>query len=1176
MEENSLKYAKYWRNSLADVELGKGGLSLKDVASFQPLPEEDFIAGRVSQKIAEDYFKGEAAQVKTVAVVIRPNAYFSCVEHAQRRRDGVPSIVTPLVTLAVLARDGRLYPSETTTIPRDLLEPLERGSFTIASVADLDKFLTTDVVPGVEFLAEEKNADDSAEFAASWNAYLQGCERLLLKVCCGWPADNDAFESKRHGYLLKKDSVKGAADHILGLYDHIQKSGSVSAPLFDRFACEEVNSPEPCLADNAGFSTRLAHANDTYPLAIGQRNALAHLASAQSGEILAVNGPPGTGKTTLLLSVVASLWAKAALDGGAPPVILAASTNNQAVTNIIDAFGKDFSAGAGPFAGRWLPRIASFGAYFPAFSKQEKQAEKYQTRAFFDTVESQEYLDEAQTAYLKFAAAAFPELTAPSVDQIVGELQQRIRNEADKLAAMDVAWAHLVAARADVLAELGDDPDAALSERKRQEKNIEEADRTCTKLRDTWEDYQAQESIFYALFTWLPVVAKKRLLRARLFLNPIWPSQIPKEEWKSVAHIEATIKQLCDTKNLALSEHRFRIKRGEEVIEVQRNRLGDWNCALAPLGLGTDAIALGLAEVDELADIRIRFPILLLTTHYWEGRWLLATREMSPEFESEKRKKGASFRKKSWHRRMMLTPCVVSTFYMLPEEMKVTAFEQGFVDNYLYDFADLLIVDEAGQVLPEVAGASFALAKKALVIGDTLQIEPIWSIPGRVDIGNLFSAGLLPKSDNRARYDSLSDVGKTAVSGSVMRIAQCACRYHADPDLARGLFLLEHRRCFDEIISYCNALCYQGKLIPKRGSKRAANPVNQIQDGLPAMGYLHIDGFCRQGDNGSRDNVLEASTIADWLVERKGELETFYGLPLHQIVGVVTPFGNQVKAITQACREVDISAGNDAGEMTVGTVHALQGAERPVVIFSPAYSKHANGEFIDKSASMLNVAVSRAKNTFLVFGDMDVFGLAPKASPRGQLATLLFSDDAHALRFVCQRRRDLAVPKTGLTQLRDAREHDAFLTDVLSAATQEVHIVTPWIRLACLVETGALETMADAAGRGVQIHVYTDPGSNTSDRDAQQRERKSQELQATLKVLRERKIAAVLVRKVHSKILIGDSNIYCVGSYNWFSAAREAEKARHETSLVYRGSDLANEIKIMKESLRLRVAQLPR
>jgi superfamily I DNA and/or RNA helicase len=51
---------------------------------------------------------------------------------------------------------------------------------------------------------------------------------------------------------------------------------------------------------------------------------------------------------------------------------------------------------------------------------------------------------------------------------------------------------------------------------------------------------------------------------------------------------------------------------------------------------------------------------------------------------------------------------------MLPGNMQISEHkgQRKFEKSYLYDFADLLIVDEAGQVLPEVAAASFALAKR--------------------------------------------------------------------------------------------------------------------------------------------------------------------------------------------------------------------------------------------------------------------------------------------------------------------------------------------------------------------------------------------------------------------------------------------------------------------------------
>src|SRR5262252_4375830 len=121
-----------------------------------------------------------------------------------------------------------------------------------------------------------------------------------------------------------------------------------------------------------------------------------------------------------------------------------------------------------------------------------------------------------------------------------------------------------------------------------------------------------------------------------------------------------------------------------------------------------------------------------------------------------------------------------------------------------------------------------------------------------------------------------------------MRIAQCATRYHANQALARGLYLYEHRRCFDEIIRYCNDLCYHGKLIPLRGAKAAAVGRGEGDlDGLPAMGYLHVDGICQSTGGGSRHNLLEAETIAAWLAERKQKLEETYRKPLTEIVGVV-------------------------------------------------------------------------------------------------------------------------------------------------------------------------------------------------------------------------------------------------------------------------------------------------
>ncbi|OGU07491.1 MAG: hypothetical protein A2075_18045 [Geobacteraceae bacterium GWC2_58_44] len=95
---------------------------------------------------------------------------------------------------------------------------------------------------------------------------------------------------------------------------------------------------------------------------------------------------------------------------------------------------------------------------------------------------------------------------------------------------------------------------------------------------------------------------------------------------------------------------------------------------------------------------------------------------------------------------------------------------------------------------------------------------------------------------------------------------------------------------------------------------------------LPALGCLHINGICERSGSGSRQNLLEAETIAAWIVEQQNELEQRYGKGIDAIVGVVTPFGGQVAAITRACQAKGISVGKKDGELTVGTVHSLQGA----------------------------------------------------------------------------------------------------------------------------------------------------------------------------------------------------------------------------------------------------------
>ncbi|MCE9885998.1 AAA domain-containing protein [Obesumbacterium proteus] len=1170
MDRNTRGFASYWRNSLADAESGKGAFERRDTDAFTQWM--NISTGRLKEEIVSAFFEGEVDTVKTVEVILRPQAWIRLIQHGKERMAGSPGIVTPLVTSALLNREGFLFPTGETTIPRDLLEPLPKGTFSIGEMAQYDKYKTThsSITFGEDDEQQrleendEQRAERYAKHQLQWQKYLTESKNLLKNVAEAWLSTHEQYEPAGYGYVIKANQPGGASIHILPMYDHLL-SCKKEVPLLTRFASTEMPSVEPLLATNAMFSERLGHSGDEFPLAMAQRDALSHYLTQQSGDILAVNGPPGTGKTTLVLSIIATEWARAALNKTEPPVVIATSTNNQAVTNIIEAFGKDFSTGTGAMSGRWLPELKSYGAYFSSSGRKADAAKKYQTDDFFNRVESLEYVEEAKVFYLEKARVAFPSSDCSSPERVVDLLHECITKQSAQLNDIKTAWECLNFIRQERNA-ISEDLDQYIQNKSTSLLDSKNEIAFLNQGKKQWQQYRAGESIVYAIFSWIPAVRTKRHYQINLFLDETFGTRMAVFQGIAPEGIDAYIDGLVALVQTERDGYQQQIDLAQDVSRRESEATRYWHELTQSLG-HTSEEELSLAGADELADMMIRFPAFLLATHYWEGRWLMDMAAID-NLQKEKGRRGAKSVKARWQRRMKLTPCVVMTCYMFPCHMKTCEFVGGvkkFDDNYLYNFADLLIVDEAGQVLPEVAAASFALAKKALVIGDTEQIAPIWNSLPCIDIGNMVEENILPGGTQEELTDAYAlvcDSGKSAASGSVMKIAQFNSRYHYDLDLSRGMYLYEHRRCFDNIIGYCNTLCYHGKLQPKRGIENETL--------FPAMGYLHIDGKGVRANSGSRYNAFEAETIAAWLTAHKEEIERHYDKPLHKVVGVVTPFSAQVNAIKAALRKLDINCSGDEDSLTVGTVHSLQGAERAIVLFSPVYSKHEDGGFIDSDSSMLNVAVSRAKDSFMVFGDMDLFEIQPGSSPRGLLAKYLFASTSNALQFEFQERKDLNAAQTQISTLHGVEQHDAFLNQTFVTIGKNITIVSPWLAWKKLEQTGFLASMILARSRGIDITVVTDRNFNTEHSDYQKRKEKQQSLNEAVAKLTDMGITTKLVNRVHSKIVIGDEGLLCVGSFNWFSAAREDKYQRYDTSMVYRGESLKGEIQTIYSSLEQR------
>jgi hypothetical protein len=911
-------------------------------------------------------------------------------------------VLLPLGVFVRLDRHGQLRPAgKAPWIPREWLGPNQSAAEPIAEVVTVDAFISTHPFEGT----------------VTWRELVGYCTRMLCSVTgAEYVAPDEQqpgtslFELDLHAdYALIEQSllqvedlpIVGTKETMLKVLDSLGEMHELP-PLYRCYVSR--NAPQPKLNQDLELDTRLASRHvgqmtGEFPLSAKQRNALHHFLREGDGEMLAVNGPPGTGKTTLLRSVVANLWTQAALDEAEPPLIVAASNNNQAVTNILESFAKVDEASIDErLRGRWLPEVDSYGLYCCASHRANDQnpylyhgprgegcMQAWQTREYFERARHHFLL---QAGHWQGGSATDFKEVKKVLHQAMMQRRRQVVSGLESLEDFQAVEQEVIAAYGDI------DGLQAEIEAKREQQGAGKAQ---------YERLKSQLDELYALW-------ERRSLWVRLLsLVPGIGSSLRRQEHRKTA-------RLLNQWDLTLDDHtdsavegwfRDQLYHGRETLEslqqalaslqalveryrICREKLEAWIARHRPEMLNAKALA---GQINEINDRVLRFELFKLATHYWEARWLLELDDFLTSHDADRKSPAKVIRKLC--RFAKLTPCFVSTFYMTPSTFMAGEYQDRvWRDIPLFSEIDLLIVDEAGQALPEVSAASFALAKRALVVGDTDQIEPVWSVPASVDRANLKLYNLL--EDERSYDDFWLTSGLLASSGNVMRIAQRQCHYHQFPRLQRGLYLTEHRRCYDDIIGYCNTLVYQGILEPLRG-----NPQRHMPWGILSM--VSVEEPSRSY-GGSRGNPGEAKRIVQWLAAEREHILHYARQTnpklvgksdeevLKTSVGIITPFSKQATLIRTELRRQGIDG------LTVGTVHSLQGDERLLVLFSSVYgmNEKGTGKFYDRGPNMLNVAVSRAKDAFIVFGHSEVFGTENRGTPSGLLRQRLSMNESTA------------------------------------------------------------------------------------------------------------------------------------------------------------------------------------
>lgn len=884
----------------------------------------------------------------------------------------------PVILSVKLNIDGTLEPCEAPIIPSELLNPIRSSSTThIGTPKQYDEFLS-------------KNQFESVQSWPELLAYIKNMLNAVAGTTELSEIDPD-YTNFDQSILILEEKVRNTRDAIQNIYNDII-DGAEPSNLYHALTKTKPCKLKQLLSAEQHeklYLQHLAQMTGEFSLSPKQRIALnyyLHGSTVGDEPILAINGPPGTGKTTLIRSVVANLWVEKAIEGNEPPIIVATSNNNQAITNILDSFANIDEHGLPEsLLGRWLPDLSTYGLYCCSKDRGGKSHYAYyeaDNSGLFQHMQTQAYINKAKHFYLK-AYNTYSGGNENGIKNIVDLLHKLIlvtKNEIDLLIKEQASFSKLISfidseytnvqnliASASLLEE-------ELAAAKEKSLNI-------FKLLKDFRQEQQNRSFFKKYLAWLPSFKKSIVLDNTIFISE-----------NSIDINEATDDMIVDylsnqMRRWQVQQKEINVKLSEQkkTLDAYNNLYGSLKNKIEANNVEFDATSCINKQVENVADTKLRFKAFKLATHYWEGRWLIETEKFVSMNDADKKSPVKVLRK--WRRFAKLTPCLVSTFYMLPKYFTcLEKKDDSWKDIYLYNAIDLLIIDEAGQANPEVAATSFAVSKRAVVVGDTEQIEPIWAVHSSTDRASLAHFELL-SDENEHDYTKIwLESGLLASSGNLMRVAQQQTPYHQFEELRRGIYLTEHRRCYNNIIAYCNDLVYKGFLEPMRGEA----PENIC---FPSMGFIHSEGDSKK-QGGSRINKRQAEEMLAWLSRHasiiiesaRSNTKKLHNLNDEEVlikaVAIVTPFVKQAYVIRNMLKSHNLPIG-----MTVGTVHALQGSERDIILFSSVYgqSDTSSAKFYDSGNNMLNVAVSRAKNNFIVFGHEDVFGNNAKGTASGLL-----------------------------------------------------------------------------------------------------------------------------------------------------------------------------------------------
>lgn len=234
---------------------------------------------------------------------------------------------------------------------------------------------------------------------------------------------------------------------------------------------------------------------------------------------------------------------------------------------------------------------------------------------------------------------------------------------------------------------------------------------------------------------------------------------------------------------------------------------------------------------------------------------------------------------------------------------------------------DMTIIDEASQCNVAMSLVPVLRGKSLMLVGDPQQLRPV------ILLDELTNRKLRRKYHVADEYDYRENsIYKTFL----------ACDAVSDEVLLRN-----HYRCNKMIIEFNNRKYYNSRL----------SVLSQSDEPRPLV-YMDVPGGMAGMKNTAPDEVEEIVRYARENSEKS--------------IAVITPFVNQRRLIEARMKEERLT------NLVCGTVHAFQGDEKDVVLFSTALSERTTEstyQWLKNNKELINVATSRAKDRLVLLAN---------------------------------------------------------------------------------------------------------------------------------------------------------------------------------------------------------------